>query len=83
VQLSTGASQWETPIHPAPTGPTPQATPQEGIEHPYGVPQQQQEQQQRELDVITNQDGSQSIRHPDGRLEPYSGERGIGVSFLV
>lgn len=40
VQLSTGASQWETPTHPAATGPTPQATPQEGLEHPYGTPGQ-------------------------------------------
>jgi hypothetical protein len=38
VQLSTGASQWDTPTHPAPTGPTPQATPQGGVEHPYGTP---------------------------------------------
>lgn len=37
VQLSTGDSQWETPTHAAPTGPTPQATPQ-GAEHPYGAP---------------------------------------------
>jgi hypothetical protein len=38
VQLATGTSQWETPTQPAPTGPTPQATPQEGLEHPYGTP---------------------------------------------
>ena len=38
VQLSTGASQWDTPTHPAPTDPTPQATPQGGLEHPYGTP---------------------------------------------
>jgi hypothetical protein len=38
VQLSTGTSQWDTPTHPAPTGPTPQATPQGGLEHPYGTP---------------------------------------------
>lgn len=38
VQLATGASQWETPTQPAPTGPTPQATPQAGVEHPYGTP---------------------------------------------
>lgn len=37
VQLSTGQSQWDTPTAPAPTGPTPQATPQ-GVEHPYGTP---------------------------------------------
>jgi hypothetical protein len=40
VQLSTGASQWDTPTQAAPTGPTPQATPQ-GAEHPYGTPAQQ------------------------------------------
>lgn len=38
VQLATGKSQWDTPTQPAPTGPTPQATPQEGLEHPYGTP---------------------------------------------
>lgn len=38
VQLSTGASQWDVPTHAAPTGPTPQATPQ-GVDHPYGQPQ--------------------------------------------
>jgi hypothetical protein len=72
VQLSTGASQWETPTHAAPTGPTPQATPQGGLEHPYGTPGQQQ------LDVVTNPDGSQSIRHPDGTLESDPGERRLG-----
>ena len=30
-------AQWDTPTAPAPTGPTPQATPQ-GTEHPYGTP---------------------------------------------
>lgn len=38
VQLSTGTSQWDTPTQAAPTGPTPQATPQGGLEHPYGTP---------------------------------------------
>ena len=82
VQLSTGASQWETPTHAAPTGPTPQATPQGGLEHPYGTPGQQ------ELDIVTNPDGSQSIRHPDGTLEPYttdrnlSGNIGVGLASL-
>jgi hypothetical protein len=27
VQISTGVSQWDVPTHAAPTGPTPQATP--------------------------------------------------------
>lgn len=37
MQMSTGVSTWDTPTHAAPTGPTPQATPQ-GTEHPYGHP---------------------------------------------
>jgi hypothetical protein len=77
VQLSTGASQWDTPTHPAPTGPTPQATPQGGIEHPYGTPGGEQ--------IITNQDGSQSIRHPDGRVEPLpaDGDRSLSGNIGV
>ena len=63
--------RWETPTHAAPTGPTPQATPQ-GRDHPYGQPGQQQD-----LDIVTNQDGSQSIRNRDGTLEPYSGDRSL------
>lgn len=77
VQLSTGVSQWDTPTKPAPTGGTPSATPQ-GAEHPYGMPAEQAQ----DLDIVTNADGSQSIRHPDGTLEPYTGERGIGVCLL-
>jgi hypothetical protein len=82
VQLSTGASQWDTPTHAAPTGPTPQATPQGGLEHPYGTPDNPQP------EIVTNQDGSQSIRHPDGSLEPYttdrslSGNIGVGFSYF-
>ena len=71
VQLSTGASQWNTPTQAAPTGPTPQATPQGGLEHPYGTPGQQ------DLDVVNNADGSQSIRHPDGTLESYTQDRSL------
>ena len=81
VQLSTGASQWETPTHAAPTGATPHATPQEGVEHPYGTPGQQEVPQ--DLDIVTNPDGSQSIRHPDGTLEPYSGDRSLTVCSLL
>jgi len=79
VQLSTGASQWETPTQPAPTGPTPQATPQGGLDHPYGTPDQQQG------EIITNPDGSQSLRHPDGKVEPLpaDGERGLGVCYSL
>jgi hypothetical protein len=79
VQLSTGATQWETPKHAAPTGPTPQATPQEDIDHPYGTPGEPPQ----DLNIITNPDGSQSIRQADGTVEPYSGDRSIGVGFTV
>jgi hypothetical protein len=78
VQLSTGASQWDTPTQAAPTGPTPQATPQGGLEHPYGTPGSGEQ----ELNIIQNQDGTQSIRHADGTVEPYTGERGLGVCFV-
>lgn len=81
VQLSTGASQWETPTHAAPTGPTPQATPQGGVEHPYGTPGEPQINPQ-DLDIVTNADGSQSVRLPDGSLEPYNGDRSLSVGFL-
>jgi hypothetical protein len=76
VQLSTGASTWDTPTHAAPTGPTPQVTPQSGIEHPYGTPGEQ---------IITNPDGSQSVKYPDGRVEPLpaDGDRGLGGSIGV
>lgn len=73
VQLSTGASQWETPTVAAPTGPTPQATPQ-GMEHPYGTPGQQN------LDIVTNPDGSQSVRNADGSLEPYPADGSRSLS---
>jgi hypothetical protein len=78
VQLSTGASQWETPTQAAPTGPTPNATPQ-GIEHPYGTPAQQDQ-----GELITNPDGSRSVRMPDGsvQLVGADGERSLGVSSV-
>ena len=79
MSLSTGVSQWDTPTQAAPTGPTPQATPQGGLEHPYGTPGQQINPQ--ELDIVHNADGSQSIRLPDGSLEPYTGERGLSVWY--
>ncbi|KAK1723816.1 uncharacterized protein BDZ83DRAFT_381377 [Colletotrichum acutatum] len=59
VQLSTGVSQWETPTDAAPTG----ATPAQPSEHPYGVPQPE---------VITHPDGSQTVKHADGTLEPVN-----------
>ncbi|KAI0484226.1 hypothetical protein GGR56DRAFT_14983 [Xylariaceae sp. FL0804] len=78
VQLSTGVSQWETPTDAAPVG-----TPAQANEHPFGVPGQQE--------LITHPDGTQTIKHPDGRMEPImppeasegepdgpAGERGLG-----
>jgi hypothetical protein len=84
VQISTGVSQWETPTEPAPGG-----TPANTSEHPYGVPTGAR------AEVITHPDGSQTVKHADGRMEPIlpsdgsrgppgsdgpSGERGFGVS---
>ncbi|RDW83135.1 hypothetical protein BP5796_04626 [Coleophoma crateriformis] len=79
VQLATGESTWETPTQPAPAGPTPQATPQ-GVDHPHGLPEEGHE----GGTLISNADGSQSIRYPDGRIEPYNGEsdRSLG-SFAM
>ncbi|KAI1506623.1 hypothetical protein F5X99DRAFT_11196 [Biscogniauxia marginata] len=78
VQLSTGVSQWDTPTQAAPGG-----TPAQVSEHPYGVPGRQE--------LITHPDGSQTVRYPDGRMEPIlpldgsrgapggpDGERGFG-----
>ena len=79
VQLSTGVSQWDTPNEAAPTG----GTPAQPGDHPYGTPQ---------AEVITHPDGSQTVRHADGTMEPIlpsdgsrgvdgpNGERGFGVS---
>lgn len=76
VQLATGVSQWDIPTDPVQTG-----TPVPGSEHPYGSPAPQ---------VITHPDGSQTIKHADGRMEPImpdgrgpdgpDGDRGLGVS---
>lgn len=93
VQLATGVSQWDIPTEAAPTG----TTPAQPSEHPYGTPggggggghggHHQPE-------VITHPDGSQTIRHPDGTMEPIispgmrgasppnGGERGLGVRFF-
>jgi hypothetical protein len=80
VQLSTGVSQWDIPTEAAPAG----GTPAQGSEHPYGVPHPE---------VITHPDGSQTVRHSDGTMEPIlpsdgsrgvggpTGERGFGVSL--
>lgn len=84
VQLSTGASQWETPTKPAPTGPTPQATPQQGLEHPYGHPGSGSSQQLEDGSVIVGSaDGSQSLRRPDGSVEPLTGDRSLGSDLGV
>lgn len=77
VQLSTGASQWDTPTQPAPTGPTPQATPQ-GVEHPYGLPGANES--NHGYGDNTQQHGGEMAA--DGTRGGPDGERGIGVSFL-
>lgn len=85
VQLSTGVSQWDVPTDAAPIGGTPAAN----VEHPYGVPSGQPE-------LITHPDGTQTVKHADGRMEPVmpdesgntrgigsdgqAGDRGLGVS---
>lgn len=80
VQLSTGVSQWDVPTEPAATG----TTPGQNVDHPYGTPQPE---------LITHPDGSQTVRHADGTMEPIlpdgsrgtdgpAGDRGLGVSLL-
>ncbi|KAK9783944.1 hypothetical protein AB5N19_09885 [Seiridium cardinale] len=68
VSISTGVSQWETPNSAAPGG-----TPAQQQEHPYGVPKPE---------LITHPDGTQTVRHADGRMEPVlppgDGTRGVG-----
>ncbi|KAH6623028.1 hypothetical protein F5144DRAFT_595288 [Chaetomium tenue] len=78
VQLSTGASQWDTPTEAAPVGGTPAAR----SDHPYGVPHGAN----NGAEIIVHPDGSRTARYPDGRLEPVhpreddytSGARGVG-----
>ncbi|OAA54888.1 WW/Rsp5/WWP domain protein [Cordyceps fumosorosea ARSEF 2679] len=67
VQLATGVSQWEIPTEAAKTG----STPAQHEDHPYGVPPPE---------IITHPDGSQTVKHADGRMEPImaDGSRGIG-----
>lgn len=80
VQLATGVSQWEVPTQAVQTG----NTPGQQVEHPYGTPPQPQ--------LITHPDGSQTVKHSDGSLEPImadgarggdgpNGDRGLGVSW--
>ena len=96
VQLSTGASQWETPTEAAPVG---GGTPAARNEHPYGVPHNVGGHGGAE--IIVHPDGSQTARYPDGRLEPVhpredafpaegtrgmgggSSDRGLGVCFFL
>lgn len=85
VQLSTGVSQWDVPTDAAPIG----GTPASNAEHPFGRPGAGQP------ELITHPDGTQTVKHPDGRMEPVmpdenggtrgmgdgpSGDRGLGVS---
>lgn len=78
VQLATGVSQWEIPTQAAKTG----STPGQAVDHPYGTPPPE---------LITHPDGSQTVKHADGTMEPImadgsrgidgpTGDRGIGVS---
>ena len=95
VQLSTGVSQWEVPTEPVQTGNTPAPR----AEHPYGSPHHGvggapgQGTPGPQSEVITHPDGSQTVRHADGTMEPImpdgtragstgpNGERGLGVSL--
>lgn len=99
VQLSTGVSQWDTPTDAAPVGggtPTPSHA---GTDHPFGMPNGGTKDDNGAPTYITHPDGTQTIRHADGRMEPVmptedgtpgtrgmdgpSGDRGIGVGFLA
>lgn len=80
VQLATGVSQWDIPTEAAQTG----TTPAQPIDHPYGTPTPE---------LITHPDGSQTVKHADGTMEPImpdgtragpggpTGDRGFGVSY--
>lgn len=87
VQLSTGVSQWDIPTEAVQTG----NTPAQVSEHPYGQPGQPG---QPQPEVITHEDGSQTVRHADGTMEPIlpdgmrggdgpNGDRGLGVSIYL
>ncbi|AEO71496.1 uncharacterized protein THITE_2123926 [Thermothielavioides terrestris NRRL 8126] len=72
VQLSTGASQWETPTDAAPVGTPPASTPASRVDHPYGVPGSNGNGSAAPAEIIVHPDGSQTARYPDGRLEPVN-----------
>ncbi|KAK0634636.1 hypothetical protein B0T17DRAFT_611611 [Bombardia bombarda] len=88
VQLSTGLSQWETPTVAAPVG---GGTPASHTEHPYGVPGGGGA-RGGGGQIITHPDGSQTVKHADGTMEPLmpredgtrggvdgpTGDRGLG-----
>jgi hypothetical protein len=87
VQLSTGVSQWDVPTQPVQTG----NTPGQQVDHPYGTPGHGDGPQP---EIITHPDGSQTMRHSDGTMEPImpdgtrggpngtgTGDRGLGVSY--
>jgi len=58
VQLRTGQSQWEMPTEMADSN-----TPFANAPHPFGKPPVTPE-------LIVHPDGSQTIRHADGQLDP-------------
>ena len=78
VQLSTGVSQWETPTESAPTGAD---TPNPRNEHPYGTPTPGGGGGGGggSGHVITHPDGSQTVKHADGSMEPVDSGRGDGT----
>lgn len=63
VQLATGMSQWDTPTEAAPVGGG--NTPANHVDHPYGGPPSGVR-----PELITHPDGSQTVKHPDGTMEP-------------
>ena len=75
VQLATGLSQWDTPTEAAPVGGG--NTPANNVEHPYGGPPLGVR-----PELITHPDGSQTVKHADGTMEPIlpegDGTRGVG-----
>ncbi|KAL8282311.1 hypothetical protein RB597_009835 [Gaeumannomyces tritici] len=67
VELGTGRSQWDVPTQPAPTAISTPAN--SSVNHPYGIPPSGASPAQQPR-IITHPDGSQTIQHADGRLEP-------------
>lgn len=67
VELGTGRSQWDVPTQPAPTAISTPAN--SSVNHPYGIPPSGASPAQQPR-IITHADGSQTIQHADGRMEP-------------